>query len=185
MTEYLINFNDILLSLYYFCAGKFGVTGSLALQRIGTLSGGQKSRVSLALMCWDDPNILILDEPTNHLDLETIEAMALACKTYVCVCTKFLPPSPPSSPKPPKLEAWYCTTAFRLVLNDQRILDIWRKSSLVHQYHHSKGPLLTSPCGAERFYASTAPFWRVTLFLIIISSLLNEIVFFIDFYFYF
>ena len=62
--------------------GKFGVSGSLALQRIGTLSGGQKSRVSLAMMCWGNPNILILDEPTNHLDLETIEAMASACRAF-------------------------------------------------------------------------------------------------------
>jgi ATP-binding cassette subfamily F protein 3 len=56
--------------------GAFGLGGDLALQRIGTLSGGQKSRVTLAMLTWQNPHILIMDEPTNHLDMETIEALA-------------------------------------------------------------------------------------------------------------
>jgi ATP-binding cassette subfamily F protein uup len=42
-------------------------------QKIGSLSGGQKKRVSLAKVLIANPDFLILDEPTNHLDLEMIE----------------------------------------------------------------------------------------------------------------
>lgn len=42
-------------------------------QKIDSLSGGQKKRLSLAKLLIDDPDIYILDEPTNHLDIETIE----------------------------------------------------------------------------------------------------------------
>ncbi|KAH7959191.1 hypothetical protein HPB49_009160 [Dermacentor silvarum] len=62
--------------------GSFGVTGDLALQTIGSLSGGQKSRVAFALMSMLRPHFLILDEPTNHLDIETIEALGHALNRF-------------------------------------------------------------------------------------------------------
>lgn len=62
--------------------GAFGLTGDMTLQPVGSLSGGQKSRVAFAKMCLSLPNFLILDEPTNHLDIETIEALGKAIQKY-------------------------------------------------------------------------------------------------------
>merc|ERR1712032_1236188 len=62
--------------------GKFGISGDMALRRIVTLSGGQKSRVALAICTYKQPHLLYLDEPTNHLDMETIDALIEAIKNF-------------------------------------------------------------------------------------------------------
>eukprot|EP00899_Mesostigma_viride_P016613 jgi/Mesvir1/24953/Mv16926-RA.1 len=54
---------------------RLGVGRELLLQRVATLSGGQKKRVALASSILSEPDLLILDEPTNHMDMETIEWM--------------------------------------------------------------------------------------------------------------
>ncbi|EGV66023.1 ATP-binding cassette, regulator of translational elongation [Yamadazyma tenuis] len=56
--------------------GSFGITGSLGLQQMELLSGGQKSRVAFAALCLNQPHILILDEPSNHLDTQGLDALA-------------------------------------------------------------------------------------------------------------
>ncbi|OLY80076.1 putative ABC transporter ATP-binding protein [Smittium mucronatum] len=62
--------------------GSFGISGMTALQKIQTLSGGQKSRVAFACLAVQKPHFIILDEPTNHLDMESIDALTLACKSF-------------------------------------------------------------------------------------------------------
>lgn len=62
--------------------GKFGVKGKMALQSISLLSGGEKSRVVFAALCYVPPHILLVDEPTNHLDMDTIEVLIEAIKDY-------------------------------------------------------------------------------------------------------
>ncbi|TPX31762.1 hypothetical protein SeMB42_g07706 [Synchytrium endobioticum] len=61
---------------------RYGLTGTTALQPIGTLSGGQKSRVVFAWMALSNPHVLILDEPTNHLDMSSIDALAAGLRKF-------------------------------------------------------------------------------------------------------
>jgi ATP-binding cassette subfamily F protein 3 len=56
--------------------GRFLLTGDDVFRPIGTLSGGEKNKLSLARLTHQNPNLLILDEPTNHLDMDSREALA-------------------------------------------------------------------------------------------------------------
>jgi len=62
--------------------GGFGLVGSLALQLIGTLSGGQKARLVFATVMFTTPHLLVLDEPTNHLDRDSLESLSPAIKSF-------------------------------------------------------------------------------------------------------
>mmetsp|Transcript_8445 Transcript_8445/g.21066 ORF Transcript_8445/g.21066 Transcript_8445/m.21066 type:complete len:1011 (+) Transcript_8445:203-3235(+) len=62
--------------------GGFGIVGPLALQMIGTLSGGQKARLAFATVMCDAPHLLILDEPTNHLDSDSLQKLASAVQNF-------------------------------------------------------------------------------------------------------
>lgn len=62
--------------------GRFGIQGEMAVRRIVTLSGGQKSRVALAIVTYSNPHLIYFDEPTNHLDMETIDALIEAVQGF-------------------------------------------------------------------------------------------------------
>ena len=62
--------------------GGFDFRGDMATRPVGPFSGGEKSRLALALLIRHQPNLLLLDEPTNHLDLEMREAICFALQEY-------------------------------------------------------------------------------------------------------
>jgi ATP-binding cassette subfamily F protein 3 len=69
-------------------AGFAQLPGQLQLHRrhgqagVGSMSGGEKARLVLAMIVWQRPNLLLLDEPTNHLDLATREALSMALNEF-------------------------------------------------------------------------------------------------------
>lgn len=62
--------------------GSFGFSGDRVVDTVKNFSGGEKSRLALALIIWQQPNLLLLDEPTNHLDLEMRHALSMALQEY-------------------------------------------------------------------------------------------------------
>ena len=62
--------------------GTFNFTGDMVKQSVGSMSGGEKARLVLAMIVWQRPNLLLLDEPTNHLDLATREALSMALNEF-------------------------------------------------------------------------------------------------------
>jgi len=62
--------------------GRFGFSGERAIQKVGSMSGGERARLALALITRDAPHLLILDEPTNHLDVDSREALVQALNDY-------------------------------------------------------------------------------------------------------
>ena len=63
-------------------AGAFGFHGDDVEKPVRVLSGGERSRLVLAKLLFDAPNLLVLDEPTNHLDIATKRALMKALSTY-------------------------------------------------------------------------------------------------------
>jgi ATP-binding cassette, subfamily F, member 3 len=62
--------------------GGFGLSQEKAELAAGLLSGGEKARLTLALISAQEPQILVLDEPTNHLDIDSREALILAINQF-------------------------------------------------------------------------------------------------------
>ncbi|MDX8399436.1 MAG: ATP-binding cassette domain-containing protein [Gallionellaceae bacterium] len=62
--------------------GRFGLAGNSEERPVESFSGGEKSRLALALLAWQKPHLLLLDEPTNHLDLDMRDALTLALEEY-------------------------------------------------------------------------------------------------------
>jgi ATP-binding cassette, subfamily F, member 3 len=62
--------------------GRFGFEGDRAFEPVGRFSGGEKARLTLALLVARRPNLLLLDEPTNHLDIDMREALTVALQSF-------------------------------------------------------------------------------------------------------
>ncbi len=62
--------------------GGFNFHGDKALEKVAPFSGGEKARLVLALLVYQQPNLLLLDEPTNHLDLEMRHALSVALQEF-------------------------------------------------------------------------------------------------------
>ena len=62
--------------------GKFGFQGDRAFEPVVRFSGGEKARLTLALLVARRPNLLLLDEPTNHLDIDMRQALTIALQSF-------------------------------------------------------------------------------------------------------
>jgi ATP-binding cassette subfamily F protein 3 len=62
--------------------GSFGFQGDRAFEPVSRFSGGEKARLTLALLVARRPNLLLLDEPTNHLDIEMRQALTVALQSF-------------------------------------------------------------------------------------------------------
>ena len=62
--------------------GRFGFQGDRVFEPVGGFSGGEKARLTLALLVARRPNLLLLDEPTNHLDIDMRHALTLALQGF-------------------------------------------------------------------------------------------------------
>ncbi|MDO8846659.1 ATP-binding cassette domain-containing protein [Methylicorpusculum sp.] len=62
--------------------GGFDFQGDKVMEAVEPFSGGEKARLVLALLVYQNPNLLLLDEPTNHLDLEMRHALSVALQDY-------------------------------------------------------------------------------------------------------
>ncbi|MDQ6977745.1 MAG: ATP-binding cassette domain-containing protein, partial [Ghiorsea sp.] len=62
--------------------GGFNFHGDMALESIASFSGGEKARLVLAILVYQQPNVLLMDEPTNHLDLGMRHALTLALQSF-------------------------------------------------------------------------------------------------------
>jgi ATP-binding cassette, subfamily F, member 3 len=62
--------------------GSFGFEGDRAFETVGRFSGGERARLTLALLVARRPNLLLLDEPTNHLDIDMRHALTVALQSF-------------------------------------------------------------------------------------------------------
>jgi ATP-binding cassette subfamily F protein 3 len=62
--------------------GRFGFRGDRAFDPVARFSGGEKARLTLALIVARRPNLLLLDEPTNHLDIDMRHALTVALQGF-------------------------------------------------------------------------------------------------------
>ncbi len=82
MQQFQINYPGVTTQELRRFLGGFDFQGDRVNEVIGPFSGGEKARLALALLIYDQPNILLLDEPTNHLDMEMRHALSMAMQTF-------------------------------------------------------------------------------------------------------
>jgi ATP-binding cassette subfamily F protein 3 len=61
---------------------RFGLTGDIAFQTVGQLSGGEKGKAALARLAATEANVLVMDEPTNHLDFWSCAALERSIREF-------------------------------------------------------------------------------------------------------
>ena len=96
--------------------GAFGLKGSAAHQLPGTLSGGERAKLALAILAASDANLLLLDEPTNNLDPASVEALGVMMNQWKGTIVAV-------SHERPFVEALNPTHA---VLLPEEYFDLWR-----------------------------------------------------------
>lgn len=62
--------------------GSFLFHGEMAFKKVEVLSGGEKSRLGIAKLLLDPPNLILMDEPTTHLDIASVERLIEALKAF-------------------------------------------------------------------------------------------------------
>ena len=90
--------------------GRFLFSGEEVEKPLDGLSGGERRRLSLAILVQSGANVLILDEPTNHLDLDAREALEDACSPSTAPCSWSRTTAPCSTPWAPA-RRWRSRTA--------------------------------------------------------------------------
>ena len=85
------------LKICVISSGALAWPGTSEDRPVGGFSGGEKSRLALALLAWQKPHLLLLDEPTNHLDLDMRDALTVALEE---IPRPHVPVIPPPHPDP-------------------------------------------------------------------------------------
>ena len=80
--SYLMNQTEYPESTVRSILNNLGFTQSEVSKSVTSLSGGESTRVQIALLFTQPSNVLVLDEPTNFIDLKTIEALEKLIKAY-------------------------------------------------------------------------------------------------------
>jgi ATPase subunit of ABC transporter with duplicated ATPase domains len=80
--EHLANATVVTESQRRSLLGAFGIRGTAAHQLPGTLSGGERAKLAMAILASSNANLLVLDEPTNNLDPASVEAVGVMLRSW-------------------------------------------------------------------------------------------------------